>query len=57
MHSSITPKVESEETDTNNNITKDAEFDEGITEKALDNDGNVIIARVWIIIAIQRVVE
>ena len=57
MHSSITPKGESEETDTNNNITKDAEFDEGITEKALDNDGNVIIARVWIIIAIQRVVE
>lgn len=57
MHSSLTPKVESEETDTNNNIPTEGEFDVDITEKTVDNDGNVIITRVRIIIAIQRVVE
>jgi hypothetical protein len=57
MHSALTPKS-SEETDPNNNVSvKGDEFDGGMAEKTLDNDGNVIRYRVRIISAIQRVVE
>jgi hypothetical protein len=42
MHSAITPKS-SEEIDPNNNVSvKSEEFDGGLVEKTLDNDGNVI---------------
>lgn len=42
MHSAITP-TSAEETDPNNNVSvKVDEFDGGIAEKTLDNDGNVI---------------
>jgi hypothetical protein len=53
----MTPKSR-EETDPNNNVSvKGDEFDGGMAEKTLDNDGNVIRYRVRIISAIQRVVE
>lgn len=59
MHSVIIPKA-GKDTDQNNNVSvKDDHFDasHGMAKKALDNDGNVITHRVWIINAIQRVVE